>query len=147
MAATGDTDELRNQDLIGRLFEEVWNQGRVERIGAYYAADFRNFGRPTDPAQLRRIVDAWRRAFPDFRYAVEALGAAGDELFGHCTLTGTHRGPLPLRGWAVLAPTGLPVRVAHLHRFRLRDRQIAAHWAVRDDLGMLEQLGLVTPPA
>lgn len=129
MAATGDTDAVRNRDLIAGHFEEVWNQGRVGRLGAYYAADFRNFGRPTDPAQVRRIVEAWRRAFPDFRYTIEALGAAGDEVFGHCTLTGK------------------PIAVAHLHRFRLRDGRIAAHWAVRDDLGMLEQLGLVAPPA
>jgi predicted ester cyclase len=147
MATTGATDELHNHALIGRHFEEVWNQGRVERVEAYYAADFHNFGQPTDPAHLRRIVNAWRQAFPDFRYAVEAIVAAGDEVFGHCTMTGTHRGPLPLSGWAAVAPTGLPVAVPHLHRFRVRDGQIAAHWAARDDLGMLQQLGLVTPPA
>jgi predicted ester cyclase len=27
--------------------------------------------------------------------------------------------------------------------FRLRDGKIAEHWAVRDDLGMMQQLGVI----
>jgi hypothetical protein len=36
--------------------------------------------------------------------------------------------------------------VLHFHSFRVRDRQIAEHAAVRDDLGMLLQLGLLERP-
>ena len=33
-----------------------------------------------------------------------------------------------------------------MHLFRLGDGKIIEHWAVRDDLGMLQQLGLVSLP-
>jgi len=40
-----------------------------------------------------------------------------------------------------LLPSGKTFRVKHIHRFRLRDGKIVEHIAVRDDLGMFQQLG------
>jgi len=66
-------------------------------------------------------------------------------------MTGTHRGKptLPevfsgmLKG---VEPTGKRAEVLHFHSFRVRGGQIAEHAAVRDDLGMLIQLGLIKRP-
>jgi hypothetical protein len=38
------------------------------------------------------------------------------------------------------------VEVLHFHSFRTNGGQITDHAAVRDDLGMLKQLGLITAP-
>ena len=141
------TDETRNKACISRQWEEIWNQGTVAAIGTYYAAEFSNFGMPTNPDHLRRIVHAWRTAFPDLHYTVDALLADADQVVSQCTLSGTQHGPLPLRGWALLPVTGQQFTVQQMHRFRLRDGKIVEHWAVRDDLGMLEQLGHVDPSA
>jgi len=46
----------------------------------------------------------------------------------------------------MLPVTGKHFSVQHMHRFRLHDEKIVEHWAVRDDLGMLEQLGHVVVP-
>jgi hypothetical protein len=43
-------------------------------------------------------------------------------------------------------PTGKRVEVLHFHSFRVRDGQFTEHAAVRDDLGMLLQLGLLRRP-
>jgi predicted ester cyclase len=40
-------------------------------------------------------------------------------------------------------PSGGRVSVELAHMFRLRDGKIAEHWAVRDDLGMMQQLGVL----
>jgi len=40
-------------------------------------------------------------------------------------------------------PVNKPVSVELAHMFRLRDGKIAEHWAVRDDLGMMQQLGAI----
>jgi predicted ester cyclase len=32
------------------------------------------------------------------------------------------------------------------HMFRVTDGKISEHWAVRDDLGMMQQLGVLPPP-
>jgi predicted ester cyclase len=44
------------------------------------------------------------------------------------------------RGMAT--PRGKPIAVELVHVFRVRDGKIVEHWAVRDDLGMMKQLGV-----
>jgi predicted ester cyclase len=45
------------------------------------------------------------------------------------------------------APSGRTCSVQHIHIFRVADGRIIEHWACRDDLGALFQLGLVGPSA
>lgn len=61
--------------------------------------------------------------------------------------SGTHLGPFvhPLVG--SLPPTGKRFAVQQMHLTRLRDGRVVEHWAVRDDLAMLHQLGMVFMPA
>jgi len=127
-------------------FEEVWNQGKLELISTYYAADFSNFGKQTPLERIRQIVEAWRTAFPDLHFSIDAQLAEGDRVLYHCTLAGTHLGPFVMPGLWNLAPTGRRFSVRQMHLIRVRDGQIAEHWAVRDDLGMLQQLGIVPAP-
>lgn len=42
-----------------------------------------------------------------------------------------------------VAPTGKSVKVLQFHSFHIVNGKIAAHAAVRDDMGMVLQLGLV----
>ena len=68
-------------------------------------------------------------------------------------MTGTHLGEphaLPEAFGGMLtrvAPTGKKVRVLQFHSFRVSGGAITEHAAVRDDLGMCKQLGLVKTPA
>jgi hypothetical protein len=43
-------------------------------------------------------------------------------------------------------PTGRSVRNNHMHFVRFRDGKAVEHWGVREDLGMMRQLGLVVVP-
>ena len=64
-------------------------------------------------------------------------------------MTGTHLGQptrLPAAFGGLLAgvtPTGKKVEVLQFHSFRIRGDEISEHSAVRDDLGMYKQLGLI----
>src|ERR1700736_2848174 len=101
MATTDQTIATRNKACVSRHFEEIWNQGALDAIGNYYAADFSNFGMLMNVDRVRQIVQAWRTAFPDLHYTVDALLAEDDRVVGHCTLSGTQHRPLPLRAWAM----------------------------------------------
>ena len=63
------------------------------------------------------------------------------------TLIGTHLGApaLPVLAGALVGapPTARAVRQRQMHLFRVRAGEIVEHRAVRDDLGLLEQLGLM----
>ena len=98
-------------------------------------------------------VDALFSTFPDFHYRILESTEEGDRVVCKVTMTGTHRGqptalPEAFGGMlAGVAPTGKRVEVLQFHSFRVQGSQIGEHSAVRDDLGMCIQLGLIRRPS
>lgn len=100
---------------------------------------------------LLLAVGAWLRAgLSDLRFVDTVTVADDAHALTYTVLTGTHTGPLvvyrdggPQR---IHAATGRPVRVRQTHIATLRDGDVVTHDAVRDDLGMLGQLGFLPPP-
>ena len=125
--------------------EALFNRGELDRIEEFVTPDFVNHEAwpGEDPGyegfrlRLRRLHDA----IPDIHMEVHEV-VAGDDLVAYrATLSGTHRGEL-----LGMAPTGRSFRVQHMHMLRMRDGKASEHWATRDDLGMLQQLGVIPAP-
>jgi predicted ester cyclase len=76
--------------------------------------------------------------------------AAGDAVIVRCRVSGTHRGVATKRlngGFLMgIQPTGKRFEVQHIHWYKLRDGTITDHFTNRDDLGMIQQLGLLPVP-
>lgn len=90
---------------------------------------------------FKRLTSLVKSVAPDQRWEIEDMIAEGDKVAVHCTWSGTQQGPY------LLAPaTGKRFSVQHIHIFRLADGKIAEHLAIRDDLGMLQQLGVIPAP-
>ena len=83
-----------------------------------------------------------RRAFPDLHFTIEELVAEGDTVAGRVTMSGTHLGP-----FQGIPPTGRSFQQNHMHFVRFRDGKAIEHRAVRDDLGMMRQLGVISASA
>jgi predicted ester cyclase len=96
-------------------------------------------------------VDAIKTNFPDARLRTLNSVAEGEWVVVRCTYSGMHRGMsrLPVdRGMLVgVQPTGRSFEVQHMHMYRLLDGKIAEHFANRDDVGVMRQLGLLPLPA
>ncbi len=107
-----------NKAITRRVAEEIWNQKRLERI----------FSR-------------WLTAFPDFHYTIEEVIAVGEKVIQRQTATGTHLGELRLPFTGIVPPTGKHFQVQQIHIYTLANGKIVEHRAIRDDLGMLQQLG------
>ena len=95
--------------------------------------------------------DGWRVTFEhlrhdlgDFTLEEHQVLADGDRVAVHLTLHGRHvASTMPLL-------TGVPVTGAEVawefvHVFRVEDGRLAEHWACRDDVGLLRQLGAWPP--
>ena len=138
--------ESANKRCVLRHFEELWNCGEVERIDEFFSPKFSNFGVPYSDVRgmIQQIIRVWRGAFPDLLFRIEHMVEEGDTVLCEVTLSGTHLGDFPqippLHG-PTLAPNGRKFAVKHIHRFRLNEARIVEHFAVRDDLGMFQQLG------
>jgi predicted ester cyclase len=95
-------------------------------------------------------TSAWlRSAFSDLHFEILDLVAGEDCTIAHVTMSGRQTGPFvvfpPGRRPVAFLPTGAQFTVRQCHIFTTRDGLHATHAAVRDDLGMLTQLGHLPP--
>ena len=73
------------------------------------------------------------------------LVAEGELVAHHMTMRGHHRAStMPLLAGTPV--TDREVRWTYMHLWRVVDGQIVEHWACRDDLGLLAQIGAWPPP-
>jgi steroid delta-isomerase-like uncharacterized protein len=136
-----------NKTLARRIWAEVFNDRNLALADELVAQDGVNHeatppGIPErGPDNLRGVVVMLAGAFPDMHMAVDQVIAEDDKVVLQTTFSGTHRG-----SFMGMAPTGRRFAQRQVHIVRIQDGKIVEHWAVRDDLGMLQQLGVAPPP-
>jgi len=131
--------------LVRRWFQEVWNQGRTATIDELLAdnAVVHGLG-PEDlhgAAGFKPFYSAYRNAFPDVIINVDEMIAEGNNVAARWTGTGTHRGD----------GMGFPATNKHIQFHgitivRVEHGKLVEGWNVFDQLGMLQQLGVVNLP-
>jgi predicted ester cyclase len=139
----------RNKAVV-RDFHEQLDKGDIQAAMANFADEVENHGRRANKQILRLILEDIARTFPDAKNEIVDLVAEGDSVVARTKVSGTHKGigKLPVNGGLLVgvAPTGKHYEIQHIHWFKLRDGKIIAHWANRDDVGMMQQLGLLPAP-
>lgn len=120
--------------------------GDAELAQRIVASDFINEEALDDPEDADRqqpgpvgflATSQWLRdAFSNLRFELHETLAADGTVIAVATMTGEHTGP-----FNGIAPTGKRITHEQVHIFAVADGQIKHHRAVRDDLGLLLQLG------
>ncbi len=138
------TEEV-NKASFRRVYEELFNQGDLSLVEEMIAPDFLNHEAPPGsnrgPESMRQLIRMLRTAFPDLHFTIEDLVAEGDTVAGRVTMNGTHQGT-----FQGMPPTGRSIRQAQMHFVHFRDGKGVEHRAVRDDLGLMQQLGVIPAP-
>jgi predicted ester cyclase len=140
---TTATQAVDSRELVRRSFRAIEKPGS-EDLDELVHPDFRNWEAVGPAAELRgpealgASVEMLRHAFSELRYEVLALVAERDLVAVRTMMHGVHTGPM-----RELPPTGKPFAQSQSHWFRIVDGRIAEHWATRDDLGFLHQVGIV----
>jgi steroid delta-isomerase-like uncharacterized protein len=135
----------QNKALVRRWFEQVWNKGRAETIDELLSDRSVVHGLGPDlhgPAGFKEFHTAYRDAFPDITVQIEHMIADDDLVAVHWTATGTHKG-----GGLGMAATGKPVKFSGMALVRVEGNKFVEGWNSLDQLGMLQQIGVVTLPA
>jgi steroid delta-isomerase-like uncharacterized protein len=133
-----------NKVLVRRWFEEVWNKGRAAAIDEMLAGNAVVHGlgpHPQSPAEFKKFHAAYRNAFPDVTIQIEAMVAEGDVVGTRWSGKGTHRGD-----GLGFAATGRTVRFSGMAFIRIEGGKFVEGWNVFDQLGMLQQIGIVNLP-
>jgi len=129
-----------------RIPLEVFNEGRYELIDELVAKDFVEHvplppGMPEGTEGLRAFVQAIRAAFPDFRYSIKLQLRDGDMHVGYIQASGTMSGD-----FMGMPASGKAATWDEVHIGRYSGGKLVEHWAVVDQLGMLQQLGFAPVP-
>jgi predicted ester cyclase len=143
------SEQARNISVV-KAYYEAWNRHDMDAAIAYFSAETRNHGRPVGHAGLRMVWADILLRFPDAQQGIIDVLAAGSDVVVLNTYAGTHSGVgrLAIDGGLLVgvAPTNRTFSVQHIHWFTLQGGLIVEHRATRDDIGMMVQLGLLSPP-
>jgi predicted ester cyclase len=114
------------------------------------APDFINEEADDDPEDIERqqhgpagflATSQWlRNAFSHLRFEQHETLAEGNTVIAVAAMIGQHTGP-----FNGIQPTGKRVSHDQVHIFTIANNQISHHRAIRDDLGLLLQLGWHPP--
>jgi predicted ester cyclase len=133
-----------NGSLIKRIFEEAFNQGNLavvdELLAPGHQAHNAFGGAPSGPQGLKWQIVMFRSAFSDLHCTVEEEIEEDDRFSAHWTMRGTHKG-----SFLGNPPTGRPVTVLGIIFARTENGRMIEDWTLIDQLGILQQLGLVPP--
>lgn len=133
----------QNKKIVRRIYEELWDQRRLEVADEVISAEAVNYDtglapQPFGPEEMKGTVRMVTAGFPNNRHEVEEMIAEGDTVVARVTLTGTHDGE-----FMGIAPTGRKIEVTEIHIYRLREGKAVEHRVGRDDLGAMRQLGVI----
>lgn len=134
-----------NERIARKVPEDIATQGNLDILEEVFAEDAVEHGPFLQDAQgieeIRTQLERFRGAFPDFSATVEDAVTEGDTVAMRVTLRGTHEGE-----FMGIEPTNKSFEVGNMVFTRIEDGKIAERWVQPDTLGMMQQLGIVSPP-
>jgi predicted SnoaL-like aldol condensation-catalyzing enzyme len=120
-----DPTTTGNTALVTQFIDALFTRGELDAVDRYLAPDFVNHdpfpGFGSDREGMRLTAQVFRQGFPDWHSRLEAMIAEGD----------------------LVPATGREVTLAGINIFRVRDGKLVERWGRTDDLGFLQQLGVV----
>jgi steroid delta-isomerase-like uncharacterized protein len=134
------TEEVK--DVFRHDLAELWNKGNLALADEIFTADVVLHGAPPELPPgvegVKQVISMYRAAFPDFYVTDEDVIAEGDKIVSRWSWIGTQKGEL-----FGIPPTGQQVTVTGITINRFADGKIAEVWSAADQLGMMQQLGVI----
>jgi steroid delta-isomerase-like uncharacterized protein len=131
-----------NKALVRRFVDEVQSAGNIDALDEICSPEFVNHsappGVPPNREGVKQLTAMFRQAFPDSYFIVEDMMAEGDKVATRKTFHGTHQGE-----FMGIPPTGQQVNMGLIDVVHIVDGRVVEHWVVADNLGMMQQLGIV----
>jgi predicted SnoaL-like aldol condensation-catalyzing enzyme len=143
---------IEAKELVRRWVDEIFNARNLDVCDEIVAPTYVEravapFGQgapgPVPGTEHMKRTVLWLvDQYPDLHLHIEDLVSEDDRVACRIRSTGTNTGKLN----GVMPPTGKAIVASQTHWFRVEDGRLAEHWATRDDLTAMLQLGVVEPP-
>jgi steroid delta-isomerase-like uncharacterized protein len=134
----------KNETVVRRLIDDVWNRGKLELLDELLTRDHVN-NDPMEPGRgtesMKQHVRKYRTAFSDCRLDIDEMMSVGDRVVVRWHYSGTHKNP-----FEGIQPTGRRVTGPGISIHRFQGDRIQESFVAWDALGLMQQLGVVTLP-
>ena len=133
-----------NKALVRRYYEEI-DRGNVDAMDDLVAEDYVNHAPPPFPIPdgregVKEMLKILWEATPG-RHVIEDQIAEGDRVVTRITAEGKHEGDLP----GGIKATGNDMNVSAVVIHRIESGKLAEHWSGRDDVALMQQIGVLPP--
>jgi len=134
-----------NKALVLRGFEEFIVKGNLAAADELLVPNFVAHAPGFPPLQgieaYKQFLTIYLSALSDRQADVQDVSAEGDRVAVRITYQGTHTGAL-----MGIPPTGKRVMITGMCFFQVANGKLLEQWINNDDLGLMQQLGVVPPP-
>lgn len=133
----------KNKEHVRRAVEEIWNGAKYDKVEEFVLRDFvihvSSFGNKIQGTQgAIQFFTELRHAFPDIHFTIRDQVAEGDKVVTYWTAEGTHKG-----SFKGIPATGKKFSINAIDIDRFENGKVAECWSNMDELGLLQQLGVL----
>jgi predicted ester cyclase len=136
----------QNKAILRQVYEAAFHQEYLDALDEVIASDSIDHNLPPEqPSGLqgaKQVFSSIHCAFPDLQLNVEDMIAEGDKIVARLAGRGTHQGE-----FLGIAPTDNQVTITGIDIVRMADGKIVERWGNFDNLGMMQQLGVMEQPS
>lgn len=135
-----------NQQAYRRLVAEGFGKGNMAVVDEVVSADLVEHeqlppGFPSGAAGLKAFITMIREAFSEIEMSIEDITADDDKVWARLKAHVNNTGP-----FMGMPPTGKRATFEIIDICRYADGKLVEHWGVTDNLGMMQQLGVIPAP-
>ncbi len=131
----------QNKAIMHRVYDSL----KAHNLDAFVEAFAPNFvEHNTPPGQdpglegVKQQISMLFAAFPDVQFTIEDLIAEGDKVVARGRMTGTHQGE-----FMGIPATGKQVTQTGIQIARIAKGKVVESWLQVDNLGLMQQLGVI----
>lgn len=128
---------------LGARWAELWNADKSldvvdEIVDENFISHSTPAGLPSGREGVRIWANVFRSAFPDIHSTADDVIVEGDKVVERFSASGTFKGD-----FMGIPPTGKSGGTTGINIFRVANGKIVEHWGNSDDLGMMQQMGVI----
>lgn len=127
----------QNKAIARRFVEDLLGKGDYALFSELTINGYADHNLPSGITPLQSI-GAFRAGFPEARFIVEDVIAEGDRVVVRYTVEATHTG-----NFYGIPATGKAISMSGISIYRLTGGKLAEAWVQYDQLGLMQQIGVV----
>jgi steroid delta-isomerase-like uncharacterized protein len=130
-----------NIKMYTNVWDEILNKGNIDMIDTHFASNYVNktvTSTVNGQAEAKEFFGAFLTGFSDINFVVDEVFGVDDRIVKRWTFNGKHTGE-----FSGIPATGNKITLTGVSLARIVDGKIVEELDYMDDLGFLQQLGVI----